>query len=73
MICLQWQSSAIITRTTAEKLWERVGGDEADSKLMRTTKENMQHRVLMQPTAESAKVRVNVHRIRYISVGISII
>lgn len=34
-----------------------MGVEEADGELMRTTKGNMQHCVLTQPTAESARKR----------------
>lgn len=47
-------SGAKIARKAAEKVREVYG------KMMRMTKGNMQHRVLTQPTAESARKRLGL-------------
>lgn len=57
MIWLQRQTSNEIIRKAAEKGWKRVGGEEADGETMRRTKGNMQHHILAQPTAESARLQ----------------
>lgn len=44
----------------AEKVREGVEGEEVYGEMMRTTKDNMLHRVLTQPTAESARKRLGL-------------